>query len=267
VTRKDNDESPSLMKSDVAVAVTTVCRETLLRAVRSVYWQDFTGTVHLLIGIDVDLQGDKARLLQTIEAERPKNVLLTVVDLGYSTSQRHGGVHRCHFGGSLRTILTFAANSEWVAYLDDDDWYLPEHLRLCVEAARGKKWAFSLCWYADSDRSQRLCIDEIESVGPGKGGFAAKFGGFVRPSALIVNKLELPQIHHLWSQSPTAKGDGEDRLVFAELRKIPEYGQTQAATVCYSLDPKDSNHDRRCEFIRSRGVDVAIQAKAGSVRT
>ena len=82
------------MKSDIAVAITTVCRTTLLRAVRSIYQQDFTGSVHLLIGIDMDLHGAKTNLMQIIESERPKNVHLTVLDLGYSTSQKFGGVQR-----------------------------------------------------------------------------------------------------------------------------------------------------------------------------
>lgn len=259
-------QNSASMKCDVAVVILTVCRESLLRAARSVYHQDYAGSIQLLIGVDVDLHGKKAELLALLEAEKPPRITLTVVDLGYSTSARYGGVHTCFYGGSLRSVLTLAANAQWVAYLDDDDWYLPAHLRLSLRAIQGKKWAFSLCWYADSNSSQPLCIDGLESVGVGKGVFAERFGGFVRPSALLVDKLALPQVTYLWSQALTKEGDGEDRLIFDALRKFPDPGETDTATVCYSLDPKDRMYERRREFMAQQGVQASVPAKIESVR-
>ncbi len=254
------------MTCDVAVVMQTVCRDSLLRAVRSVYRQDFRGTIHLVLGIDVDPTGQKERLLGLIRLEKPANVVLTVIDLGYSTSSRHGGLHSCAFGGSLRSILTLAASAPAIAFLDDDDWYLPAHLRLIIEAVAGRPWAFSLCFYADSDTSQALHVDELESVGPDQGIFALRFGGFVRPSALIVETLGFAPYAPLWSQALTAQGDGEDRRVFDVLRQLPGYGQTGVATVCYSLDPKDGNHQARVEYLGRKGIDISTLSKRESVR-
>src|SRR5262249_10922795 len=110
----------------VAVVIPTVRRGSLVRAVRSVYAQDIAGTIQVLIGIDQPL-GDGSALTQ-IERECPAHCLLSVFDLGYSTSVRHGGLHPSHDGGVLRTLLSYAAHSRYVAYLDDDNWWAPNHL-------------------------------------------------------------------------------------------------------------------------------------------
>lgn len=62
----------------VAVVVPTILRPSLLRAARSVFRQNFAERIHLLIGIDVPL-GDRA-VLDTIRAECPPHVMLTVLE-------------------------------------------------------------------------------------------------------------------------------------------------------------------------------------------
>ena len=253
-------------RADVSVVIPTVGRSSLLRAVRSVLAQDFPGTIQILVGVDVDASGCARELRAALAAELPANMLLTWLDLGYSTSRRHGGVHSCHFGGALRTVLSFCAQSATVLYLDDDDWYAPHHVRAMVAAMQGRAWAFSLCWYADADNGTALAVDEVESVGPGRGIYNERFGGFVRPSALAIDKLALAHILHLWSHSPLPGGDGEDRLIFEQLRRAPPPGETGVASVFYAIDPKDAAHGMRLEFLRRKGVSFAATAKRESVR-
>src|SRR5215510_4635271 len=95
-----------------AVVLQTVLRPSVERAIRSVFVQDVGDPIHLLIGVDKRL-GDPTRINRLLD-NRPRNVSVTVFDPGYSTSSRHGGVHTNHFGGALRTILSFAANSRYV---------------------------------------------------------------------------------------------------------------------------------------------------------
>ena len=251
--------------TDIAVVIPTVCRDTLKRAVESVFAQRFAGTVQILIGVDVDLFGHHDALRQSLEAQCPSHMTLTWLDLGYSTSRRHGGVHSCQFGGALRSILTLCAQSAIVTYLDDDDWYDPSHLDHIKVAIDGKHWAYSLCWYADSDESRVLYADEMESVGPDKGIYR-KIGGFVRPSALAINKLAVPHVVPLWAHSVMPNGDGEDRLVFALLRRVPSFGCTGSSTVFYALDPRDDMHRIRVAFLKSRGVTFDAAKRRGSVR-
>lgn len=235
----------------IAVVIPTVGRESLLRAVRSVFAQDVDQPVQILVGVDIDKYGHAASLRKQLMRECPTNMELLWFEPGYSTSQRYGGVHRCFFGGALRTILSFLANAPIIAYLDDDDWYASDHLRCLLLAIDGKSWAYSLCYYADSQNSQALAVDEIESVGVGAGIYAEKFGGFVRPSALAIDKTRLDRVLHLWSEALGPRGDAEDRLIFGQL-KDEVHGCTGVPTVYYSLDPNDIQHDLRMSFIASK---------------
>ncbi|CAN5371886.1 hypothetical protein BH10PSE5_BH10PSE5_20050 [soil metagenome] len=128
-------EAPQL-RADVAVIVPTILRPALLDAVRSVYDQTFEGRVQLLIG--ADLKGDQAGRLFDLLETRPANLSATVLTLPYSTSSRHGGVHPAWDGGALRPILSFMANAQHLAYLDDDNTWEPDHLASLMAASRAR---------------------------------------------------------------------------------------------------------------------------------
>jgi hypothetical protein len=252
------------MKHDVAVVVPTICRDSLIRAVRSIYRQNYSGRMQVLVGVDFDPENRSGQLRKALD-DAPDNVVLTWLDLHYSTSKRHGGVHDCHFGGSMRSALTLLANAEIVVYLDDDDWLHPDHIAQVLVAIRRKKWAFAYSIYADGNTAEGLCADEIESVGVGKGVYRQKFGGFVRPSGLAINKMKLLYLVHLWSCSPFPCGGGEDRLIFDYLRG-EEHGCTGNTTVYCAIDPKDGMHETRLAYMARKGVSPHLAAKAGSVR-
>ena len=254
------------MPFDAAVVIVTVCRRSLLRAVRSVFAQDLPGRIQVLVGVDVDPDKAGAALYQELLAACPPRIALTWMALGYSTSTRHGGVHPCGYGGSLRTALSFCAASRHVAYLDDDDWWDPSHLRLLRAAVDGRSWAFSRSWYVNPDDGRVLCEDGLESVGPGAGLYRSRDGGFVRPSALMLDKVALADALHLWSQAKYPTGDGEDRLLFERLLREPPPGRTETCTVHYTIDPRDGLHDLRCDYMRRLGIEPPILVKADSTR-
>jgi len=253
------------MRNRLAVVIITTCRESLLRSVRSVFRQTFSGRMQILIGVDCDPHQRLHSLLPPLVAECPGHITLSLINLGYSTSQRHGGPHASYYGGSLRSALTLLADSDIVVYLDDDDWFEENHCADILRAIEGKKWAYAYSIYADGNTGKGLCVDEIESVGVGKGIYAKDFGGFVRPSGLAINKLQLLHIVHLWSCAGFATGDGEDRLIFRHLRHEP-HGCTERATVCCALDPRDALHAYRVSFMRSKGVEFEGHAKLESSR-
>src|SRR5580658_4063782 len=176
------------MKCDVAVVVPTICRDSLIRAVHSVYRQNYSGSIQVLVGVDFDPQNRSRQLRKTLD-DAPDNVMLTWLDLRYSTSKRHGGVHDSLFGGSLRSALTLLANAEIVVYLDDDDWLHPDHIAQVLAAIEGKKWAFAYSIYADGNTAQGLCADEIESVGVDMGLYGEQCGGCVGPSGLAIKRM------------------------------------------------------------------------------
>jgi len=244
-----NALSSSLPTFDVAVVIPTVGRSTLQRAVKSIYAQHFQGRIQILIGIDV-WKGERSAVKELI-AMAPSNCAVTVIDLGYSTASRNGGLYPAGTGGALRTILSYAAHSRLVAYLDDDNWWGPDHLVSLVGAISGRDWAYSLRWFADADTSAPLCIDTWESVGPDAGVFKDRFGGFVDPSCLLIDKVACEPALRLWCQplpdDPT--GMSTDRAVFNYLRQHGRGAGTGRATAFYQLSRSDPNHEVRMQLI------------------
>jgi len=82
----------------IAIVMATVVRPSLTQAIRSIYAQRFDGRVQILVGID-RWEGERA-MVDALLAECPAHMAVTLLDLGYSTSQRHGGVYPSHFGGA-----------------------------------------------------------------------------------------------------------------------------------------------------------------------
>lgn len=240
---------------DAAVIIPTVIRPVLKRAVQSVYAQDFPGTVQVLVGIDV-AKGDRA-ILDELRAACPERMALVVVDPGYSTSTRNGGFYNVWGGGALRTILSYAANSRYLAYLDDDNWWAPNHLSSLRAVIDGHDWAYAYRWFVDPDTQQTLCVDRWESLGPGRGIYAKAYNGLVDANCYLIDKTRCHWALPAWSVphehskiSGRGGGAGEDRSMFRALCGKFKDVCTEQATVYYVM-VKDSGPYRDLMRIRN----------------
>jgi hypothetical protein len=254
--------APRQQPFDVAVVLPTLLRPSLTRAVRSIFAQDFRGRIQVLVGIDV-AQGDRGQL-QALGRECPGNIALDIVDLGYSTSIQHGGVYPNRCTGSLRTVLSYAANSRYVAYLDDDNWWAPDHLGSLCTAIAGRDWSWSLRWFVEPGGDAAICIDEWESVGPDAGLYREAYGGFVDPSSLLVDKMACHDVLPYWSLTPYADGRGSDRLIFQQLRDRPHSGTGRASSF-YTINARDPQHLVRLQLMRQTGVALPSDRRRGVV--
>ncbi|MCG8494209.1 MAG: hypothetical protein MI743_21540 [Sneathiellales bacterium] len=212
---------------DIAVVIPTIVRASLLTAVRSIYKQNFTGTVQILIGVDT--VKEEISLLDDLLEDCPENITVTVFDPGYSTSTRHGGVHQAPYdGGAIRTILTFLAHSPLVAYLDDDNSWHENHLTSLAKAIVGADWAFSYRWLIDDETGRKVSVDKWHSVGPGPD----KGIGFCDPNTLMINKMNCLDILHVWSHSETSL---VDRPFYAALARKKRGRSSNKVTVYYRI--------------------------------
>ncbi len=215
---------------DIAVVMVTVVRPTIAQAMRSVFAQRFPGRIQILVGVD-RWEGPRA-LLEQLVAECPPHVAVTILDLGYSTSRRHGGLYPSSYGGALKTILSYAANSRYITYLDDDNWYAPTHLVTLRDAVAGKDWAFSLRQFVDAATGEILCPDTWESMGPGRGVYAKAQGGFVDTNCYLIDKLACPKVFLEWANTRFEGGTGGDRQILQRLLGRP-CGSNAAHSVFY----------------------------------
>ena len=243
-----NDSDDLQARMDVAVVIPTLLRPSLARALRSVFEQKFSGRIQVLIGVDRP-DGDIS-VLDAACAGRPASCFVQVLYPGYSTSVRNGGICPSTAGGVLRCVLTYLANSRYVAYLDDDNWWDSSHLGLMRRALDEAPWAFALRWFVHPASGLPVAVDSWESVGTGRGVFAARFGGFVDPSCMMINKTACPEVAPAWNY-PLLPGDGgsSDRRVFQLLSKRHPGVGTGAATVYYRMNPADSMHKPRLRHL------------------
>jgi hypothetical protein len=246
---------------DVAVVVATIVRPTLAQALHSIYAQRFAGRIQVLIGIDRWV-GDREMLDQVVR-QRPTHVVVTVVDLGYSTSQRNGGLYPSAYGGALKTILSYAANSRYVTYLDDDNWYAGDHLATLLAAVSGKDWAFSLRYFVDGPTGEPLCPDTWESVGPDRGVYAQAQGGFVDTNCYLIDKLACHDVFPEWAWTRYAGGTGGDRQVLQRLRRRA-WGTNNAHTVYYRQNLV-GQHPYLLWRFSCAGIDLARYMPAAAI--
>ncbi len=252
--------------ADIAVIIPSVPRPSLSRAVQSVFKQDFKGSIHILIGIDK--AGASREAIEAMAAAAPAHIQLMIFNPGYSTSARHGGLYSNHYGGALRTILSYAANAKYLAYLDDDDWWARNHLSSLHQAIGAKDWAFSYRWFTDRQTGWPICRDEWDSLGPGKGINQARFGGFVAPSNLFLDKLKCHFVLPHFCLAAFADGTGEDRLVFAALLKDHPWAASGVYSCFYEIPEEVQNHAhhktefsrRKIQWVQNRGHIDTINA-------
>lgn len=238
---------------DIAIVIVTILRPGLLRAIRSVYAQDFAGRIQILVGIDRP-DGDRG-MLDTLMRECPDNMALCILDPGHSTGINHGGLYSSYAGGALRTILSYLAHAEHVAYLDDDNWFAPDHLSSLRAAVARHDWGFSFRIFVSPHTQEPVCIDEWESLGPGRGIFREKANGFADPNTIILNKLKCHVILPHWSTGPYDEGRGSDRVIFDYLQARYTWRGTGKATSFYTFSESDAMQGARLKMFRSRGIE------------
>jgi len=242
--------SPAQTPADIAVIIPSTLRPSLARAVHSIFAQDFAGSIQILVGIDTN-QNDPT-ILQILTAAAPLHISLTIFDPGYSTSTRHGGLYSNHYSGALRTILSYTANAKFLAYLDDDDFWAANHLSALHKAIGAKDWAFSYRWFTDRETGWPICRDEWDSVGPGRGINQERFGGFVGPSALFLDKLKCHFVLPNFSLAAFADGTGEDRLVFDALLKNHAWAASKVYSCFYEIPSDVQNHQHHKQEFQRR---------------
>jgi hypothetical protein len=247
---------------DVAVIMPTIVGPEVLKAIQSVYEQRGVNRIQLLVGIDKPI-GEVAGLIELL-SNSPEHITSCLFYPGYSTSVRHGGLHPAKDGGVLRCTLTHLANAEYVSYLDDDNWWGNTHLLELLSAINGHEWAYSLRWFVHPVTKHKICIDDWESVGIGKGIFLQDFGGFVDPNCLMFNKLTCWQCVALWNIPliGDVKAMSADRNVFNFLSNHSNPGETKNPTAYYVIDPNDVLHKLRLHIMGDKYTEPGTQGNS-----
>lgn len=145
------------MSDSAIVIIATIGKPTLRRAVESVLNQTHEN-VRALVVVDGPEFMWNAIHLSSVEGhtDTPR---VQVVTLPQNTGANGYVCHRIY--GAMPMLV----NQDYVFYLDDDNWYDPDHVKNCIKACKENDldWCFTLRnIYQDGEY---LCRDECESVG------------------------------------------------------------------------------------------------------
>jgi glycosyltransferase involved in cell wall biosynthesis len=111
--------------------------------------------------------------------------------------------------GGIVAASAFLVQEDLICWLDDDNWFEPDHIEKLVEAKGDKPYAYSLRALRNVDGSF-FANDDFESIGP--------HGGFIDLNCYLMERNIAVQIAPLWYKTTGELMIG-DRFVYQALRQ------------------------------------------------
>ncbi|HEY1921802.1 MAG TPA: glycosyltransferase family A protein [Tepidisphaeraceae bacterium] len=146
-------------RDSVTIITATTGHRFLNRCLKSIQDQTFPRREHLVVSDGLDHR-DKDKVDQTIATLIEIRNGVSVLSLPYPTGKEGWCGHRIYAAMSL------LANAEFVCFLDDDNWFEPDHIASLVEGIQADKapWGFSLRKIFDAE-GNFVAADNCESLG------------------------------------------------------------------------------------------------------
>lgn len=201
----------------VAIVTPTIGSEHLVRCVDSVDKQTYSDLTHYVF---IDGEQSELSVIDKIEgATKVKKIVL------------EENVGKGWYGHRVYSACSFLVNADVICYLDEDNWYEPNHVEKLVDKIKqGNDWAYSLRKIYDKD-GNFLCNDDCESLGK----WPVYFNGevfHIDTSSFAIKRSVATSIGHAWYGQW-----GADRQFFSNLSQhFPKFACTNNHTLCYRLD-------------------------------
>ena len=218
------------IEKPVVIITPTIGSPKLKDAVESVANQTYGNIKHLIV---VDGENYLEQFYDLLLKGDPKRHI-TVAPENTGANGFYG--HRIYAG------YAHLVNADYVFFLDEDNWYHPDHVRSLVETIENRQldFAYSLRSIYDKDKNY-LCDDNCEALGEwpiyftmGNEGNQEHF--LVDTSSYAFRREFLIQVASLWHS-----GWGGDRRFFDAVRKRSNHANSRHRTLCYRLDGNDGS--------------------------
>lgn len=202
------------MKPLVTIITPTTGSKQLADAILSVENQTYENIQYLVVIDGKDREKQTREVLDSLDCKRYSLITLPQIT-GY---EQYNG-HRIY------GAMTYIAEGEYLCFLDQDNWYEPNHIESLVEIAHNKMWSYSLRKIVDQS-GQYVCNDDCESLGKWKSVLNDHFvdvGCFMIPKGIALrfspgwyrrarNPQEQPEVdrllsHLLFTQVPHEQVD------------------------------------------------------------
>lgn len=242
---KYNFIKESLKPKTVTVITPTVGSSKIKDAVRSVKAQTYSHVKHLIV---VDgLQYDE-KFVENFEIEELEPLM------PYAVNPENTGANG-FYGHRIYAAYPHLVNSDYVMFLDEDNWYEPDHVASLVETIESQDllFAYSLRKIYDA-QGKYLINDDCESLGlwPIR---TSNDEHLVDTSAYCFKRDFLIRCCHLWHH-----GWGGDRNFYNIIRQQAKHNTNGLYTLCYRLDGNEGsvslnffNEGNRETYMRYQG--------------
>ena len=201
----------------VAVVTPTIASDLLEQCVSSVDNQTYKDLTHYIF-IDGCQYEPKAREILVGSSKTRMIELEENVGKGW-------------YGHRVYAACSFLVNADIICYLDEDNWYEPNHVEKLVKAIEtGAQWAYSLRKIYDK-HGNYICDDNCESLGKWPI-FFNNDAYHIDTSSFAIRRDVAVNIGHAWYGQW-----GADRQFFSNLKKFfPNFECTGEHSLCYRLD-------------------------------
>ena len=191
----------------VAVITATTGHPNLAKCIQSVQEQSYALIEHL---VAVDGPEHEAKVDAVLNA-LPERHGLKVIRLPHATGKGTWNGHRI-YGAMPLVMLT-----DYVCWLDEDNWFDEEHVEDLVRAATSSTggWGFSLRKIVDTE-GNFITLDQCESLGNLHHSFMSAQDYHIDTSCYMVRRDIAVQLAWVWNRiarPPQGEGPGPDRLL------------------------------------------------------
>lgn len=203
------------IEKSVTVITPTVGSDKLRDAIESVQNQSHKNIKHLIVvdGKDVNI---------------PASDNVDVIKLPYNTGAN--GFN----GQRIYASIPHLVNSDYIFFLDEDNWYLSEHVETLVSVLdQGNDFAYSLRKIFDGSKKY-ICDDNCESLGKWPIYFTHDNPQYLIDTSSYAFRREFIQkTCHMWHSGAW----GEDRRYFYGVLNLnPRFDTNGKHTLCYRTD-------------------------------
>ena len=198
------------------VIIPTTGADTLAQAVSSVLRQTYPTLCYVVV--DGAINYDRAN---TVLAQFGSDIQVARLPENVGANGFYG--HRVY------AAFTHLVNTEYVCYLDQDNWFDSKHVESCVQTLKDKnlQWTYSLRnIYRDNEF---VCRDDCESLGK----YPSYHGiNHVDTNSYFLKTALVYQLASVWHG-----GWGQDRVFYSVIKDmLPNYDCTGEYTLNYRVD-------------------------------
>ena len=223
------------IEKSVIVVTPTIGSPKLADAIRSVQQQTYSNIKHLIVIDGAEYFNNAMKNIPvTFDYEDRSCDNIIVTTLPFNTGKDGFYGHRIYAG------IPHLLNSDYIFFLDEDNWYEPDHVKTLVEVLdRDNDFAYSLRKIFNPDKSY-VADDNCEALGKWPIYFTHNKPQYlVDTSSFAFNRKFLQQTCHLWHSG----WGGDRRYLYSALAQNPKWDTNYKHTLCYRLDGNPGSVD------------------------